>query len=312
MHKARVKAQRQHLGALRQKGLAPALEGLGVVQAKGVLFFHLQAHGGGLRPKGAGAGQAAARKNVLLNKVGRIDIARKQRVVDHDALDAGAPTGLEQLGQACEIGGPVVFAHGFDHLYRANGVKGRVVNVAVVLQAQVGAAGHAQALHAFFCKSELLGAQGHAGQVRAKGRGGHFGQGAPAAANFQHAVARAHAHLFEHAAHLGGLRLLQALLQIAGKQGRRIVHARVQPARVKRVAQVVMGVDVFLAVGARVAVEPVLEAVGQLAPPAAKNHLLHLGAVLHQHAQQRGQVGRGPVTGNKAFGKANIAGLERG
>ena len=31
VHEAGVKAQRQHLGALRQKGLAPALQGFGII-----------------------------------------------------------------------------------------------------------------------------------------------------------------------------------------------------------------------------------------------------------------------------------------
>ena len=38
--------------------------------------------------------QAAARKDVLLNEVGRAQVAREQGVVDHDALDAGLAAGF--------------------------------------------------------------------------------------------------------------------------------------------------------------------------------------------------------------------------
>ena len=71
-----------------------------------------------------------------------------------------------------------------------------------------------------------------------------------------------------------------------------------------------MGVDIFGAVAVGVAVEPVLDAVAQAPDPTAKNNPVDFGAVFHQKAQQRGEVGGGPVTGNKAFGKANVPGLQ--
>src|SRR5512133_3917135 len=41
-HKALVEAVLQHLRALRQKGLAPAAQRLGVINSKGVFVHHLQ------------------------------------------------------------------------------------------------------------------------------------------------------------------------------------------------------------------------------------------------------------------------------
>ena len=182
--------------------------------------YHLQARGVGLRTKRARAWQAATRKNVLLNKVSRVDVALKQCVVNHNALYAGMATGLKQLGHAGEIGGPVIFAHGLDHLHRANSVKGRVRDVAVVLQAQVGLLRHTEALHAGFGEIKLLGAQGHAGYMGTKGRGTHLRQRAPTATNLQHAAAGSDLGLFQHAAHLGALGLFQTLLHIPMKQSR--------------------------------------------------------------------------------------------
>ena len=71
-----------------------------------------------------------------------------------------------------------------------------------------------------------------------------------------------------------------------------------------------MGVDVFLAVAARIALKQVLDAVGQSPQPTAENNAVHFGTVLHQHAQQAGQIRRGPVTIDKALGKADVAGFQ--
>src|SRR5574343_1692743 len=140
---ALVKAQGQHALALGQEVGAPAAAGFGVVAAKGHLVHPLEAGGLCLVAHFAGAGQAAARKDVLLDEVGRADVAVKQSVLNDDALDAGAATGFEQAGHALEIGGPVLLADGFEHFNRADGVIRAVVYVAVVLQAQVGLFGQA-------------------------------------------------------------------------------------------------------------------------------------------------------------------------
>ena len=72
-------------------------------------------------------------------------------------------------------------------------------------------------------------------------------------------------------------------------------------------AQVVMGVDVFLAVGARVSVEQVLDAKQQSPGPVAVHHAFDLLAVGNEELEQVGQVRRGPVAGHVALGKADVA-----
>ena len=52
-------------------------------------------------------------------------------------LCAGAPAWFEQTRHGAKVAGPVGLAHGLDHLNGADGVERRVLNVAVVLQAQI-------------------------------------------------------------------------------------------------------------------------------------------------------------------------------
>ena len=68
--------------------------------------------------------------------------------------------------------------------------------------------------------------------------------------------------------------------------------------------------DIFGAVAVGIAVEPVLDTVAQAPDPTATHNPVDFSAVFHQKAQQRGEVWGGPVTGNKAFGKANVPGLQ--
>jgi hypothetical protein len=92
----------------------------------------------------------------------------------------------------------------------------------ITVQAGAGRAvrrGNTQVLHAVFGKRELFGAQRHTRQGRAKFGAGHFGQRAPTAANFQHAVARLDPSPGQCPTHLGGLCLRHGLGQIAVKNG---------------------------------------------------------------------------------------------
>ena len=154
---------------------------------------------------------------------------------------------------------------------------------------------------------ELLCAECHARDVGAKFSGGFLCQCAPPAANFQHAVTRVDVGHAQGAAHFGVLGLLHGLVQVTFEPGRRVVHGVVQPQLVKRIAQVVMRVDVFLAVGFGVAVEQVLDAVQQAPRPRAVHNIFHLLAVGHQHAQQLGEVGAGPVACDVALCKTDVA-----
>jgi len=73
-----------------------------------------------------------------------------------------------------------------------------------------------------------------------------------------------------------------------------------------------MGMDVFLAVGLGVAIQQMLDAVGQATQPAAVNRALDFLAVDDEQLQQVGQVRRGPVAGDVAFGKTDVARTQRG
>ena len=223
--------------------------------------------------------------------------------------------GLEQACHRLEVFGPILAAHRFDHFDRANRIKRRVgrgfTNVAVVLQTQISTLGHPFSLHPGIGPFQLLGAQGHADDRRVELCGGFFGQSAPAAANFKHPVAGLDARHTQCAPHFGMLGVFHGRFR-RFKNRRRIVHGAVQPQLVKRIAEVVVGVNIFLAVGFGVAVQQVLDAVGKTAQPGAVNDVLDFFAVDDQNPQQLGQMRRGPVTGNIAFSKTDIPRLERG
>ena len=171
---------------------------------------------------------------------------------------------------------------------------------------------HAQPLHALLCKVQLLCAQRHAAQMRAEIAGRHFSQSTPATANFQNTLSGAGSDFGECAKDFGVLRVCGAARQIAAEQGAGVVHRRIQPQRVKAVAQVVMRVDVFLAVAAGVAFEQVFDPVQRNTPPAAKNSPVNHRPVADQQTQQIGQIGAGPVTRDIALSKADVARLECG
>ena len=203
----------------------------------------------------------------MLNEVCAAHIALKQGVVNHDALDAGPTTGLEQARQRGEVGRPVGASHGFNHLDRTDGVKRRILDITVVLQPQVSPVRNTQALQSLARKGQLFGAQRDPDQRGTEGGGAHLRQCAPAAADLQNPVAGLDLTQFQGTPHLGRLRFGHGLVQVAGTNSRRVIHGVVQPKPIKSVAQVVVGVNIFLAVGSRVAVEEVLDAVKKAACP---------------------------------------------
>ena len=209
-----------------------------------------------------------------------------------------------------EIGGPIGLAHRFEHLDRDDGIKRPVVDVAVVLQTQISL--QAGLLQALLRPTQLFVAEGHTGHARAQHARPHFGHGAPTANDFQHALsmARAHPRLLQGARHLGPLGLLQGLLGVALEPGRGVIHARVEPEAIERVAQVVVGVDVALAVGARVAPGPMAQQIEQAAPPVAIDHILQGASVDQGPLQQQAQVRGGPQPLDVGFGKANVPGFQ--
>eukprot|EP01038_Epipyxis_sp_PR26KG_P018507 gene18506-26124_t len=221
----------------------------------------------------------AAGEDVLLDEIRGADVALEQAVVDDDALDAGPAAGLEQAVHRLEVGGPVFAAHGLDHLDGADGVIRAVVDVAVILQPQVGLVVRTHARHALARKGQLFGGQRDAGDMGVEFGGGLLGQRAPATADLQHPGIWLHTGHAQRAPHFGVLGSAHVAACIALEPGGRVVHRVVQPEFVERVAQVVVGVDVLLAVGAGVAVEQVLDAVQKAAGPGAVDHAFHLLAV---------------------------------
>ena len=286
------------------EAVTPFAQGAGVVQTEGELVHHFQTGAFRFGAEGRRAGQAAARKHVLLDEVGAADVALEQLVLDHDALDAGLATRLEQARDRLEIGRPVLATDRLDHLDRADGVVRAILDVAIVLQTQVGLR------HALPGVGQLLGRQGHPGHRGTEFGDGLLGQGAPAAANLQHTVAGLDTGQLQGAAHLGVLGRDHVLFGRL-EPGRRVVHGRVQPELVERVAQVVVGMDVLAAVGARVAVELVAHPVGQATEPGAVDHVFEVAPVGQEQAQQVGEVAGAPVTREVALGKADVTRFER-
>jgi hypothetical protein len=121
--------------------------------------------------------------------------------------------------------------------------------------------------------------------------GGDFRQASPAAADLEHARAIGHAGFQQRAPDLRLLGRGQRTRQVAFEAGAGVAHRRVQPQRIERIAEVVMGVDVLRAAAARIAVQGVFEAIDQGAPPRAVDDTLERVAVRDQQLQQHGQVG---------------------
>ena len=180
-------------------------------------------------------------------------------------MNARIATGLEQARHRLKVFRPVFTAHGFYHFNRANGIERLVLrcfaDVSVVLQAQVSLISHPFTRHTGLRPCELLGTQCHAHHAGLELFCGLFSQRTPAATNLQYAVAGFDACGKQGAPHFGVLRLFHRGVR-ACKNGRRIVHRAIEPKLIKRIAKVVMRVDVFLAVGFGIAVEQVLDAVG--------------------------------------------------
>ena len=147
--------------------------------------------------------------------------------------------------------------------------------------------------------------QGHAHILRTHTVGRQFGHGTPTTANFKQALAPLQAHLLECALHFGLLGFLQGHARML-KQGRRVIHARVEPAAVKSVAQIVVGMDVFQAVGLVIAVLPMPQTVQQTAPPRAIHQALQVFTVAQANPQQQGHIGTGPALLHKGFGQTNV------
>ena len=172
--------------------------------------------------------------------------------------------------------------------------------VAVVLQAQVGLR------HALLRPGQLRRRQGQAGELQPL-LNRQLGESAPAAADLEHMLPGLGAQALEDAAVLRVLGAGQAGVVVGTEEGTRVAHARVEPALVEGIAQVVVRHDVALAAAARVAVAPVAQARGQQARPGAVDGAAQRVAVVCQQCQQRRQVGRFPMAVEVGLGQSDIA-----
>ena len=254
------------------EALAPLGEGAGIVLAEDALRRQFQALPSADFLQLAGRRQHAAGEDVALDEIGAPGIVLEHGVLDRDDLQARKPAGLQAGRHLVEIDRPVFLADRLEHFDGGD----PVVNagfIAVILKDDLDLVIEAGLEDALAGIVILLAGNGQGAHIGADLAGRKLGKAAPAAADFQHLVARLDA---------GGLRQRQiflalCLFQRGGalvEQGRGIGHRRVEPFPVESVAKVVMRRDVPLRALAGVAVEPVAQRDGQAEQRAALQ-LLH-------------------------------------
>src|SRR6476660_4100359 len=129
-----------------------------------------------------------------------------------------------------------------------------VALVAIVLQANLDLVAQSGIVDAGLREIALLLADGEADDLHAERLGGELGETAPAAADFQKLLAGPEIDRFGKPAVLVGLGSGQ-IGRVVLEQGRRISHARIEPRRIERVANVVMRVDIAARLPPGVAIE---------------------------------------------------------
>ena len=158
----------------------------------------------------------------------------------------------------------------------------------------------------------MFGAQRNAHHAGLEFDGRGLRERAPATADLQHTTAFGHAGAVECAPYLGVLSLRQRCAQVPLKPGAGVIHRRIEPLRVKRVAQVVVCVDVLAAVGLGIVFQQMLDSVKQAAAPGAVNDLIDLAAVCTEKLEQLAELGCIPIARDVALGKADVARLQGG
>ena len=163
-----------------------------------------------------------------------------------DRLDGDLPAGREEPVEGGEVGGPVGLADRLDHLDADDGVV-LAVDLAVVLQSDVHAVGHAGRVDPLAGELQLLSGEGDRGDLGSSLRRAD-GERAPSGADLQQPGAAAYAGEVEDPVDLAQLCLLEpgrGLHGLALVEPRRGVgHRRVQEGGEQVVAQVVVGGDV--------------------------------------------------------------------
>ena len=129
---------------------------------------------------------------------------------------------------------------------------------------------------------------------------------APAAADLEHARAGHGVEQRRHALELGPLRVGERL-PVRLEQRRGVVHGRVEPQLVERVAEVVVKGDVPPAAALGVAVQRVSHGVGRARETAAARRVGDRPLVPHDQREQVDEVVRAPVAPEVALREADLA-----
>ncbi len=222
----------------------PLRQGFRVALAKAGDIAPAQPGAHSLLPKARFAGQHAAGKDVFAHEVGAAAVDVEQVVADGDDLQPRPAIGRKHFAHLVEIGRPISLADRLEHLDRGDAVE-PAGDVAIVHQLDVRLLGQALVEQALARKVVLGGGYGHAGDLGADVAGGELGEAAPAAADFEHALAGSEVQAPRQGPVLVILRLGEGLSGLL-EPGRGIGHARIEPAGVKRIAQVVVRQNVAL------------------------------------------------------------------
>ena len=111
-------AQRLDRALLALHAGQPFAQGEGIVLPEAEGAHEFQARLLGFLAEARQRGQHAAGKDIMADEIAAGAIAGKQLIADGDGLDDGAAAALQPLGQAGEIGRPVMLAHRLEHLDR--------------------------------------------------------------------------------------------------------------------------------------------------------------------------------------------------
>ncbi|MNZ41380.1 hypothetical protein D3C78_589280 [compost metagenome] len=238
--------------------------------------------------------QRAAGEDVALDEVDAVARLAVALVADGDGLQQHQPVRLEQLRALAEVLGQVAVADRLDHLDRHQLVE-LAVELAIVLEQQGDAIFQAHLGDALRGVGVLLARQGGGGHPAAVVAGRVQRHAAPAGADLQQVVGGLEVELLADALQLVELRLLEAVGRIE-EHRRRVHHGRVEEGLEQLVAEIVVGGDVLLRAGPRVAIEPVQGAQHRPAQggQATLQGVEHL-EVGDEHADHRGQVRAAPV-----------------
>ena len=156
---------------------------------------------------------------------------------------------------------------------------------------------------------ELLLGNGEAGDLAAELPRREFGKSAPAATDLEHILARAHARAFGEQPIFARLRGGEIIVA-RREDGRRIGHRLVEPALVKGVAEIVMGVDVLPRAGTRVAIERMAEKLEHPLHEAPRHDLVDDLAVDAHELDERLEAWRLPFSLQIGFPEAELSGRQ--